>query len=84
MANVTVLPKKREDSPLWSGLTALVIGLSLIAVSLACLAAILLPKRNIPRVHRAVEKRRDETLKETFPASDSPASQYFDIPANRM
>jgi hypothetical protein len=25
----------------------------------------------------------DTTLKDTFPASDAPASQYFDIPVNR-
>ncbi len=33
---------------------------------------------------QSVEARRDKTLKESFPASDPPASQYFDIPANRQ
>jgi hypothetical protein len=31
-----------------------------------------------------VEKIRDKTLKDSFPASDPPASQYFDIPINRQ
>jgi len=31
-----------------------------------------------------VEAVRDKTLKDSFPASDPPASQYFDIPANRQ
>ena len=26
----------------------------------------------------------DKTLKDTFPASDPPASRYFDIPENRL
>lgn len=30
------------------------------------------------------EQRRDKILKDTFPASDAPASQYFDIPINRQ
>ena len=29
------------------------------------------------------EERVDESLKETFPASDAPASRYVDIPSNR-
>lgn len=33
--------------------------------------------------HTRVDKTRDKTLKDTFPASDPPASQYFDIPVNR-
>lgn len=32
---------------------------------------------------RHSEKLLDESLKESFPASDPPASQNFDIPANR-
>jgi hypothetical protein len=31
----------------------------------------------------AREEQIDESLKETFPASDAPASRYVDIPANR-
>jgi hypothetical protein len=32
----------------------------------------------------SVERTIDKSLKDTFPASDPPASQYFDIPANRQ
>jgi hypothetical protein len=31
-----------------------------------------------------VDAVRDKTLKDSFPASDPPASQYFDIPVNRQ
>lgn len=31
----------------------------------------------------AHEESVDESLKETFPASDAPASRYVDIPSNR-
>ena len=34
--------------------------------------------------HGQVEATRDKTLKDSFPASDPPASQYFDIPVNRQ
>lgn len=30
------------------------------------------------------EKKHDKVLKDTFPASDPPSSQYFDIPVNRQ
>lgn len=30
------------------------------------------------------EAALDKTLKDTYPASDPPASHYFDIPANRQ
>jgi hypothetical protein len=30
------------------------------------------------------EPEIDKTLQDTFPASDAPASRYFDIPANRQ
>ena len=29
------------------------------------------------------QRRQDKALRDTFPASDPPASQYFDIPVNR-
>lgn len=32
---------------------------------------------------KITERHYDKTLKNTFPASDPPASQYFDIPVNR-
>jgi uncharacterized protein YcfJ len=31
-----------------------------------------------------VDAVRDKTLKDSFPASDPPASQYFEIPVNRQ
>ena len=31
----------------------------------------------------ATEARIDESLKETYPASDPPATRYVDIPSNR-
>lgn len=30
------------------------------------------------------EKKRDKVLKDSYPASDPPSSQYFDIPVNRQ
>jgi hypothetical protein len=33
---------------------------------------------------RHTDEMRDKTLKDTYPASDPPASQFFDIPANRI
>lgn len=33
--------------------------------------------------NKNTERHYDKTLKDTFPASDPPASQYFDIPVNR-
>jgi len=73
----------RGELKLRGGLTALIVGLSLIGLSFAC-AAMMRGSNGRPRVHRKVEKRRDESLKQTFPASDSPASQFFDIPVNRL
>ncbi len=32
----------------------------------------------------AADRVHDKSLKDSFPASDPPASQYFDIPANRQ
>jgi hypothetical protein len=33
---------------------------------------------------RQIDAVRDKTLKDSFPASDPPASQFFDIPVNRQ
>lgn len=59
-------------------------------VLLGALGLIALPAcRNILRrwrlkhPHAADEPSVDESLQETFPASDPPASRYFDIPENR-
>jgi len=67
-----------------NGVMAILIGLSFIAVSLACVTMIFLRRKEPTYTPRSVEKRRDDVLKETFPASDAPASQYFDIPVNRV
>jgi hypothetical protein len=44
----------------------------------------LLSRSNEKARHQTVEAKRDKTLKDSFPASDPPASQYFDIPVNRQ
>jgi hypothetical protein len=33
---------------------------------------------------QSVDSSRDKSLKDTFPASDPPASQFYGIPANRL
>jgi hypothetical protein len=33
--------------------------------------------------HKRTDIAHDKTLKDSFPASDPPASQFFDIPVNR-
>lgn len=57
---------------------------------LGALALIAMPAiRGIARRYRirnptaACEDQIDESLKETFPASDAPAHRYVDIPVNR-
>jgi hypothetical protein len=40
--------------------------------------------REVVKQHQQGEKVHDKTLKDSFPASDPPASQYFDIPVNRQ
>lgn len=57
---------------------------------LGALALIAMPAiKGIARRYRirnpvaACEEMVDESLKETFPASDAPASRYMDIPSNR-
>jgi len=56
------------------------------ALVLGGLLAFSLFKRQRHRKRREahVEKVHDKTLKDSFPASDPPASQYFDIPVNRQ
>lgn len=39
---------------------------------------------NVQKESARTEAAVDKTLKDTFPASDPPASQYFDIPSNRQ
>jgi len=85
MSYTDIEQRKGVGASLQSGFMAVLLGLSLIAVSFACAAMIFMrgSKHDIRRP-RATEKQRDDALKETFPASDTPASQYFDIPVNRL
>jgi hypothetical protein len=39
---------------------------------------------NVQKATARTEEAVDKTLKDTYPASDPPASQYFDIPSNRQ
>lgn len=59
----------------------------LIAVGAVVAAGVIVRKvlqqANSTRQKKTTEQRRDKMLKDTFPASDPPASQYFDIPVNR-
>jgi hypothetical protein len=75
-----------DDAP--SGRSALDVVESVLL--LGALALITLPAiRGIARRYRvrnpvaADEDMVDESLKETFPASDAPAGRYVDIPVNR-
>ena len=43
----------------------------------------LLERRRSSQFAAIEEPAVDKTLKDTFPASDPPASRYFDIPENR-
>jgi hypothetical protein len=65
-----------------------VLGSKVIVASIALLAgwavAKLIQVDRRLRDIRKMEKRHNRTLKESFPASDPPASQYFDIPKNRQ
>lgn len=60
------------------------------ALALVAAPAIHLVAANLRRwrtdrpVKAKSEAAIDKTLKDTFPASDPPASRYFDIPANRQ
>ncbi len=39
---------------------------------------------NVKKATALTEATVDKTLKDSFPASDPPASQFFDIPSNRQ
>jgi hypothetical protein len=41
-------------------------------------------QRQLTKAKGRVESVHDKTLKDSFPASDPPASQFFDIPVNRQ
>ena len=55
------------------------------AVALAAQPVIRMLSHKLRRVRdeQMLEKSVDKTLKDTFPASDPPASHYYDIPVNR-
>jgi len=55
------------------------------AAALGALAATLYGSRALARARRArgADRKLDEALDQSFPASDPPATQDFAIPANR-
>ncbi len=55
------------------------------AIALIAAPAIttMLRRRRSSQEHEAGEPAVDKTLKDSYPASDPPASRYFDIPENR-
>jgi hypothetical protein len=56
------------------------------AVALVAQPAIRILSQRLRRTQdegSTLEKSVDKTLKDTFPASDPPASHYYDIPVNR-
>jgi hypothetical protein len=59
----------------------LIVGALLVGVGVG---ALLLSRSAKKTQQQHVEKLRDKALKDSYPASDPPASQYFDIPVNRM
>jgi hypothetical protein len=79
---ITTLAKNFSPNKGPSVGTLLVLGA---IVSGGLFAASLIRHANKNRgVARRVDSLRDKTLKDSFPASDPPASQFFDIPVNRQ
>jgi hypothetical protein len=64
------------------GLQALAL-LGAIALIAAPVIKSLSQRRRVRQQAEASEPAIDKTLKDTYPASDPPASRYFDIPENR-
>ncbi len=59
--------------------------IALLAAPAIKIVATNLRRRLAERPQRAAEEAAiDKSLKDTYPASDPPASHYFDIPANRQ
>jgi hypothetical protein len=57
------------------------------AVALVTQPALRILSHKLGRTRReaaALENSVDKSLKDTFPASDPPASHYYDIPVNRQ
>jgi hypothetical protein len=63
------------------GTAAIVLGL---AVTSGLLIMNLMKRAAKRTAQKTVETRHDKALKGSFPASDPPASQYYDIPVNRQ
>jgi hypothetical protein len=64
------------------GAVVSVIGIA--AVAIGFVARDIYRRSKISKSLGRVEAVRDKTLKDSFPASDPPASQYFEIPVNRQ
>lgn len=66
---------------------AKVLGALAVAGAIALIAAPMIRKLNrrwaINHPQAQKEPAIDKSLKDTYPASDPPASRYFDIPVNR-
>jgi hypothetical protein len=81
------LDSSEMDSPPRSSRSGIsTTGLLLIGLAVASgviIRKVLQQARSTHQTHKA-EQQRDKTLKDTYPASDPPASQYFDIPVNRQ
>ena len=63
------------------GTSALVVG-GLVSGGLFIIK--MMSRAAIRKQHKHVEAKHDKALNQSFPASDPPASQYFDIPVNRQ
>jgi hypothetical protein len=54
------------------------------AAAIGFIGSIIYRQNQRSKAHGQVEAKRDKTLKDSFPASDPPATQFFDIPVNRQ
>lgn len=67
-----------------SGAMTLLVSVPIAVITAAIVASIFSRRQDKGYKPRGIERKVDDALKQTFPASDPPASQYFDIPANRQ
>lgn len=80
-----LLPTRRRRGFSTAQKAALGGAIALVAAPAIRVIAANLRQRWIDRPTQAKsEAALDKTLKDTYPASDPPASRYFDIPANRQ
>ncbi|MET0986271.1 MAG: hypothetical protein ABW034_12780 [Steroidobacteraceae bacterium] len=85
--NVTELLPFRSRRPRFSTAQMAALGgaIALVAAPAIRIVASNLRRRLADQPLKAKsEAAIDKTLKDTYPASDPPASRYFDIPANRQ